>query len=122
MGIEGMTKIDKLGLTVKQRKAAELLANPQEQQTITDLCKAIHISRQTFYTWLDREEFRAYAERLIDRNSDSALGGVWKALIGKCLKGDTQAIKLYFELKGKYKKSQDMEDMGPIRSEVFGDD
>ena len=44
----------------------------------------------------------SHTENLINRYTDGEVGSVWKALLKKCKSGDIQAIKLYFELKGKY--------------------
>ncbi len=94
-----MAKQDKSALSPKQRQAAEMLANPDFTGTVTELCKTIDISRTTFYRWMDRQAFRGYLNELIDKFTASELSGVWKALVRKCCGGDTQAIRLFFELK-----------------------
>ena len=55
------------------------------------------------YDWIGDDNFRSYVDELIDKYTDSELSRVWKALMKLIDKGDFQAIKLYFELKGKYK-------------------
>lgn len=91
-------------LTKKQREAAEMLANPDIVCTKIQLCEDVGVSRTTFYKWLKKPEFISYVNSLIDTYTDAELGVVWKALIYRCTIGDVQAIKLYFELKGKYKQ------------------
>lgn len=98
------TKADKTGMSRKQIKAAEKLANPDFDGTITQLCEEVGVARSTFYDWLGKEDFRAYVDSLIDRYTDSELSRVWKALMRQIDGGDIQAIKLYFELKGRYKQ------------------
>lgn len=88
--------------TGKQKKVAEVLANPDYTGTITDLINSVGVPRTTFYRWLDDERYVSYINSLIDKYTDSELASVWKSLITKCKRGDVQAIKLYFELKGKY--------------------
>lgn len=98
------TKSKKTGLNRKQIKIAEMLSNPEFSGTITQLCQEVGIARSTFYDWLDKDEFREYLDNLIDKYTDSELSRVWKVLIRKIEEGDLTAIKLYFELKGKYKQ------------------
>ena len=102
-----MAKRDKTGLNSKQRAAAEKLANPSFAGSVTELCEEIGVSRASFYRWMDKPEFRDYLNDLIDKYSDSELAAVWKALIRKCVRGDTQAMKLYFELKGRFECQMD---------------
>lgn len=102
---ERLMKADKTKITGKKLKMAEMLANPEFTGTNKDLYQAVGISHDTFYKWIKDRNIIAYAEKLIDRYTDSELGPVWKALLKKCREGDIQAIKLYFELKGKYGKN-----------------
>lgn len=103
-----MTKTDTRGIYPnvkgKKRKLAELLVNPDCELNITQMCKEIGVSRQTFYVWQNDSEFRAYLNWLIDSYTDSELANVWKALIKKAVSGDVSAQKLYMELKNKYKQ------------------
>lgn len=89
-------------LTPKQRKVAEMLVDPGFTGTITQLCDQLSVPRRTFYRWRDDPIFCSYVDSLIDKYSDSELASVWKALIRKCLEGNVQALRLYFELKGKF--------------------
>lgn len=88
--------------TGKRRKAAEMLANPDFSGTITELIETVGVPRTTFYRWLEDEQYISYINSLIERYTDSELAAVWKALVKECKKGNVQAIKLFFELKGKY--------------------
>lgn len=93
------TKSDKFSLTVKQKKLAELLANPDFTGSITELCRECGVARSTYYKWLDKPEFTQYVDSLISKFTSSELSTVWKALIRRCSIGDVQAIKLYFEMR-----------------------
>ena len=95
-------------VTGKKLQAAQLLASPDFTGTITELLKQLNIGRTTFYRWMDDPEYIQYINSLIDKYTDSELSTVWKALIEQCKSGNTQAIKLYFELKGKYKQALDI--------------
>lgn len=94
----------KSGLSKKQRDAAEMLANPDFEGSKTDISAKVGVARSTLHRWFRDPEFTRYVDELIDTYTDSELGTVWKALIKRCYAGDTKAIKLYFELKGKYKQ------------------
>lgn len=92
------------GLSKKQREVAEMLANPDVSANKTEIIKQVGVPRTTLYRWLKDPDFIKYVDSLIDSYTDAELSTVWKALIRRCICGDTQAIKLYFELKGKYKQ------------------
>lgn len=98
------TKSDKTGLNRKQVRAAEMLSNPDFDGTITQLCREVGVARSTLYDWLNKDEFRKYIDNLIEKYTDSELSRVWKKLMKRIDDGDIAAIKLYFELKGKYKQ------------------
>ena len=86
------------GLSKKQREVAEMLANPDIKANKTEIIEQVGVPRTTLYRWLKDPDFIKYVDSLTE------LSTVWKALIRRCICGDTQAIKLYFELKGKYKQ------------------
>ena len=109
------TKSDKLNKNKKKKDMAKMLANPDFNGTITELCKIIDVARSTFYKWFEDEEFVSYVNSLIDKFTDSELSSIWKALINRAKSGDVQAIKLYFELKGKYKSSVDLNASGVVQ-------
>ena len=88
--------------TGKRKKVAEMLANPDFTGTITELIETIDVPRTTFYRWLEDEQYISYINSLIERYTDSELAAVWKSLVRECKKGNVQAIKLFFEMKGKY--------------------
>lgn len=106
-----MEQIQKLSL--KQRRAAEMLANPDVEATKTDIINQLGVPRTTFYRWLKQPEFIEYVNELIEKYTNGELAAVWKALIKKCEGGNVAAIKLYFELKGKYKQTVEV-DTPPI--------
>lgn len=105
------TKEDKRpNLSTKQLQMAEMLANPENEcLTVTEMCRELGISRNTYYSrWLNDETFTNYVEKLIGRYTDAELAEVWRALIKQCKAGNVNAIKLFFELKGKYRQQIDV--------------
>lgn len=92
-------------LKAKQRKAAEMLVNPDYDGTVTDLCRELNISRSTLYRWYENIDFNGYIEWLIEKYTNSELSAVWKSLIKECKQGNVAACKLFFELKNMYKSN-----------------
>lgn len=112
---ENLIKSERFSLTGKKLKVAEALANPEAGQTDKDIYTAVGISHDTFYRWLrEDKEILEYAAHLIDRYTDKELGAVWRALIKECKAGNVPAIKLYFELKGKYSQNVKVEGLSDI--------
>ncbi len=102
--------------SAKQRAVAEMLADPTNMMTDTQIMEECNVPRSTFYRWLrEDEEYIAYLNELIDKYTDAELSRVWKALLRRCISGDTQAIKLYFELKGKYKQNVNVSGSGIVQ-------
>lgn len=96
------TKSNKKPFAGKRAKAAEMLTNPEFSGSVADICRTVGVARSTFYRWMKEPDYLEYLQELIDSFTDSELASVWKALIAECKTGNVQAIKLYFELKGKY--------------------
>lgn len=88
----------------KKERVADMLANPDCDMDKGDICEAMQISRDTIYRWLKEPKFICKVAELAERYTDAELGTVYKALIDRCRKGETSAIKLYFEIKMKYKQ------------------
>lgn len=95
-------------VSFKQRKALEYLCDPEWSGTITKLCEDVEITRKTYYEWMQKPVFLKALNEHIDRYSESMLPEAWKALQKKIAQGDTSAIKLYMEVKGKYKLNVNM--------------
>ena len=89
-------------------KAAEMLANP-EVKTNKEIYESLDIPKSTFYDWKDRQEFIDMVNEKVDKYTDQALPDVWDALIKQATSGSTNAIKLYFELKNKYKQTHEIQ-------------
>lgn len=92
----------------KKRKLAEEITSPEFDGNISALCKKMKISRQTYYRWLVEADFKDYCEWLISRYTDSELANMWRNVIKAGNKGDVTAMKLYFELTGRFKQQIDI--------------
>nr|DAO88757.1 MAG TPA: Helix-turn-helix of insertion element transposase [Caudoviricetes sp.] len=87
-----------------KRALAEMLCDPECKLSISEMCRSIGIARSTYYKWLADDEYSEYLDKMIDRFTDSELPTVWKALIKRASAGNVEAMKLYFEMKGRYKQ------------------
>ena len=96
------------GVKGKRRKMAEKLASPEFNGNISELCREFGVARSTLYRWLDDSNFTGYLEWLVEKYTDSELANAWKALVKKANGGNVEALKLFFELKGKYKQTVDI--------------
>lgn len=107
-------------LTPKQRRVAEKLADPEFSGTVTALCQACGVPRTTFYRWMADPTFLQYLEGLIERYTDGALGEVWKALVRECKRGSVPAMRLFFELKGRFKGEREAPPDKPVIIDDIG--
>ncbi|WP_408954744.1 phBC6A51 family helix-turn-helix protein [Natroniella sp. ANB-PHB2] len=93
-----------LPLSAKQMKFAQLLANPDDRRSRRAKIREVGVSPSTAYRWLKDDSFLEYLNDQIERYTEGHLATAWNSLIRQMKRGDTKAIKLFFELKGKYKQ------------------
>lgn len=95
-------------LTAKQKNLVELLVSPDFDGSVSEACRSVGISRNTFYKWLRDPDFKGTLEAMIGDYTDSEQPHIWQAVVKKAENGSIEAAKLYFELKGKYKQKVDI--------------
>lgn len=84
-------------------RLCEMLCDPEYAlSTRTKIAKELGVSRQTLYDYLSKKRVVDYMSQLIEYYTDLEVPNVWKALVRKAKKEDLQAIRLFFEMKGKY--------------------
>lgn len=93
--------------TPQQQSCAILLSDPGCNMTLTEVATEVGVVRKTLYNWLQDEKFTSYVNKLIDRATDAKLSYAWGCLI-KRMEKDTNAIRLFFELKEKYRQRIDI--------------
>lgn len=84
-------------------RIVEHLANPMEAQSVSDLCKDLKISRDTYYKFLQKDRETIYKEA--DRRRRKYMGALramgFKAL-GYRLKKSDKAVQMALEITGDY--------------------
>lgn len=105
-------------LTKKQINTLDLFINPKIS-SITEIARRSEVSRGTIYNWLDDDNFQRALDKKIDQYVNSQTSAIWKSLIREAKNGDTRAIKLFFEMQGKYKDRKEItgKDGGAIKFE-----
>ena len=91
------------GMLPNEVQLCEILADPEfALMKKSQIADKIGISRQRLYVYMGRQRVVEYINALVNYYTDMEMPNVWKALVKKAKAGDMGAIKLYFELKGKY--------------------
>ena len=85
-------------------KVARLLLEGEPGMAIREIAKEANISRDMVYRYLKDEGFNRYLDALIDEEIRGCEAAIWHRLKEMCLEGDLQAIKYYFDLRGKRAK------------------
>lgn len=93
------------GLSTKMKKCAQYLMSCEFDGNISKLCEELDITRSTFYRWYERKEFKEYIRVLLNQYTESELVNVWKAVVESAKKGNLQALKIFFDFKNAYNKS-----------------
>ena len=92
-----------IALTGKRLKLAEMLANPSVNKSKKDIAEEVGISSATMWRWMQDVQFLQEVSKLVERYTDAELPYAWRCLLAR-MPVDTAAIKLYFELKGRYQQ------------------
>ncbi len=96
-----------------KEKAATMLANP-DIKTKKEVYTTLDIPESTFYDWLNKQKFIDLINSKIDKFTDRETAEVWKALIEEATEGNIKAIKLFFEMKGKYRQKHEVDHSGQV--------
>lgn len=93
--------------SAKQVKVIGLLLDMENCFSKSEVCKRARVSPKTLGSWFEDTNFLAFFNVQIALLVKGAVGDVWHALIRKASAGDVPAMKLFFELTGKYKERKE---------------
>lgn len=112
--IEEVCKTD----NILQKREKFLKSLELKNGNISQACKAINISRQTFYAWSEDEDFKIKAENV----KESLLDLAESKLMENINNNENVAIIFYLKTKGKkrgYIEKQEVEVVKPISEVLF---
>jgi hypothetical protein len=84
----------------KQIKMVQLLNNPNDRRPEKDKCIEVGITPKTLWEWRKNPNFVAYRNAQMDKYTDGELPEVWKAHLLQCQRGNMEAIKTFYKMKG----------------------
>lgn len=102
----GELRRNQTGLTDKQLAVAETILNPLDKRSHNRKLESLGVKPVTYNGWRSNKTFSDYmAQRAEDMFGD-AMPLAKEALVRKLMAGDTAAMRLYFEMTGKYNRQQ----------------
>ena len=90
------------GLTVHQKKYAEILGTPLMKKTYKELAEELGVNECTLHRWNQDKKVLAYAYEIYMMNMTHNLPKIFDALIDEAKKGNVKAAKLIFEKTEKF--------------------
>lgn len=116
--IEAVDGIDFFPSTL-QYEMAKLIINPEDRRSMKDKCESIKLPERTFYNWWAKKEYRQYCVSLMEKYGDIEEINAYRALNLQIKRGNVQAIKVFFELRGKLGKRLELSGPGgtPIQTD-----
>jgi hypothetical protein len=88
------------GITPAQVYAATIILNPADRRPMASKLRSAGISSNQYRNWLKQPGFKAYVTKLGEDLLSDHIGDVNTALTNKATGGDTQAMRMYYELNG----------------------
>ena len=113
------SKSNKNGLSTKQLKAIEMLMDYDEDYTKKRIAELLDINNATLYKWLKKPEFVEELNRKSEEFFKSSNFQVNKELLKKIKKGDTSAMRLYYEKLNDFKQKHEID--GKFKSNIIAD-
>lgn len=97
----------------------ELLIDLDDRRNKEEKCKEVGISRRTLYNWFQDANFVAYMNNKLELSTEAELVDMWRSLKSVAKRGNVQALRTFFELKGKLNNRMELtgKDGGPIETQ-----
>jgi transposase len=101
-------KLEKNALSANQLKAIEMLIDIENNYTRSEIAAKVKVSEATLYNWLKKPEFLEELNKASEEFFRSSLYKVNEALLKKTEKGDTAAMRLYYEKLNDFKQKHEL--------------
>jgi hypothetical protein len=116
-----MTKKDIWKPRPKQKKLLEAAQVPELNRTVTAICDEAGIKRNTFYTWIKKDEdFRNAWNEVWEWAIDRHMPSVVAAQLKKAQGGDTYAARYLSDLSGRMIRNIDVKSGGEVLKAYVG--
>jgi len=99
--------VTKTTFTAKQYKYIEILADPAEKRDQKAIAKGLGVTRKTLYEWRKLEGFWEEVGKLVQDGTAQRMSRVWDKLLNQCERGNVQAMRLLFQLRGELVEKQE---------------
>lgn len=101
----GELKRNQSRVTDKQLATAMTILNPMDKRSHTAKLKSLGVLPTTYNGWMQNKVFTDFMRQQASDMFGDAMPLAEEALVRKVMAGDTSAIKLYFEVQGRYSKN-----------------
>lgn len=98
----GVEWTDSAGLTGQQMLALQVLTNPTDKRDLRAKLKSIGVTYPQYRGWLKQPLFNGYLNKVTEGMLTEHIGDFNTVLANKALGGDLGALKLAYELSGRY--------------------
>lgn len=96
-------------LTDKQLAVAMTLLNVADNRSLTTKLESLGVKSTTYHGWTKSKVFMDFMNQQAEEMFGSAMPMAHKALINKVMAGDVRAMKLYYEMTGRWNGQQSQE-------------
>lgn len=109
---EKVTPVGKTGkndsrLSDKQLAVAMTLLNPMDQRSLGAKLKSLGVLPATYHGWTKSKNFSEFMASQAEEMFGSGMPIAHASLLKKVIEGDVRAIKLYYEMSGRYSRQND---------------
>ena len=93
--------------TARQQKYIKILADPSEDRTQEGVAKELNVTRAALYKWRQLPGFWEEVGKLVQDGTAQRMSRVWNRLLSQCERGNVQAMRLLFQLRGELVEKQE---------------
>lgn len=102
-----------------ERAILEVLLNPKFRlKPVTTICKEVGCSRTTYYTAMDKPEFKAYYKEMCLKFVEASIGPVVNSFVLEAKKGSYNHGKVILDMAGLYSDKKKVEISGETTQNI----